>query len=248
LNFFPALGLSVHDGFREVTLQQLLGHRAGLAQYRTPKSLRSAGRRVDNAGSPRAQRRAFATWLLRQAPDAATNIDHYSNAGYPIAAAMAEAAADEPWESLLESRLARSLDITLWRGQPARIDSAQSWWHGPKGAFRPSGQPSAVPNRSWMRGAQLVTRRQQPVLLKLYFWSHDSFWEVAVDTSGLQPIVGTQRRLFNAEEAGLHPGRIYGIRTDGRFLTRKNPDDFRPPLNFRFGQCRARLASRATAG
>lgn len=135
VDVFPELGPSVHDGFREVTLQQLLGHRAGVAQYKTPKSMRSAGRRVDNAGSPRAQRRAFATWLLQQAPDAAADIEHYSNAGYPIAAAMAEAAADEPWESLLESRLARPLDITLWRGQPARIDPAQPWGHAPKSYF-----------------------------------------------------------------------------------------------------------------
>jgi len=130
VDIFPELGPAVHDGFREVTLQQLLGHRAGLPPYMTPKSMRSAERRVDNAGSPRAQRRAFATWLLQQAPDAAANTDHYSNAGYSIAASMAEAAADEPWESLLESRLAKPLKITLWRGQPARTDPAQPWGHG----------------------------------------------------------------------------------------------------------------------
>lgn len=132
IDVFPELGSSVHDGFREVTLQQLLGHRAGLPPYKLLKSIRSAERRVDQSDSPRAQRRAFAVWLLQQTPDAATDIDHYSNAGYTIAAAMAEEAADEPWESLLESRLARPLGITLWWGQPARVDPAQPWGHEQK--------------------------------------------------------------------------------------------------------------------
>ena len=134
IDVFPELGSSVHDGFREVTLQQLLGHRAGLPPYKSLKSFRSAERRVDKSDSPRAQRRALSVWLLQQSPDA-TDIDHYSNAGYTIAAAMAEEAADEPWESLLESRLAKPLKITLWRGQPARIDPAQPWGHRPKSYF-----------------------------------------------------------------------------------------------------------------
>lgn len=132
IDVFPKLGSSVHDGFREVTLQQLLGHRAGLPPYKSLKSIRSADRRVDKSDSPRAKRRAFAVWLLQQTPDAATNIDQYSNAGFTIAAAMAEAAADEPWESLLESRLARSLGISLGWGQPARVDPAQPWGHEQK--------------------------------------------------------------------------------------------------------------------
>lgn len=66
---------------------------------------------------------------------------------------------------------------------------------------------------------------------KLYFWSQDSFWQVPVDISGLQPIVGTPKRLFIAQETGLHPGRIYGIGTDERFLMLKNPDDLPPPIN-----------------
>lgn len=135
VDVFPELGSSVDDGFRDVTLQQILDHRAGLPHYKTPKSMRSAERRVNNADSPREQRRAFAIWLLQQAPDAAANVEHYSNAGYAIAAAMAEAAADEPWESLLESRLARPLEITVWWGQPARNDPAQPWGHQPKSYF-----------------------------------------------------------------------------------------------------------------
>ncbi len=135
IDVFPELGSSVHDGFREVTLQQLLGHRAGLPQYLTPRSMRSAEGRVDNSDSPRAQRRALAIWLLQQAPDVAADVDHYSNVGYTIAAAMAEAAAKEPWESLLESRLAEPIGITLWRGQPARVDPAQPWGHRPKSYF-----------------------------------------------------------------------------------------------------------------
>jgi CubicO group peptidase (beta-lactamase class C family) len=42
---------------------------------------------------------------------------------------MAEAAADEPWESLLESRLAGLLGIHPRQGQPARTDPAQPWGH-----------------------------------------------------------------------------------------------------------------------
>jgi D-alanyl-D-alanine carboxypeptidase len=157
IDLFPELGRSIGAGFRGITLQQLLGHRAGLPAYLAEKSIKSAQRRVDASHTPREQRRAFAIWLLQQAQKSAADTDHYSNVGYTIAAAMAEAAADESWESLLASRLARPLGIDLWLGQPARTDRSQPWGHRPKSYFGlgHAGQHEADPEDSFEMGPLL---------------------------------------------------------------------------------------------
>lgn len=154
IDLFPELGRSIGAGFRDITLQQLLGHRAGLPAYLTEKSIKSAQRRVDASHTPREQRRAFAIWLLQQAQKFAPDTDNYSNVGYTIAAAMAEAAADESWESLLDSRLARPLGIDLRLGQPARTDRLQPWGHSSKSYFglAHAGQHEVEPEDSLKMG------------------------------------------------------------------------------------------------
>ena len=103
--------------------------------YDSTAEIRGASARA-GSGSPRDQRRAFSAWLLQQRPHVTPGTRaEYSNAGYPVAAAMAEAATGEAWESLVESKLARPLGINLVYGLPARGDSPQPWGHKPKSAF-----------------------------------------------------------------------------------------------------------------
>ncbi len=135
VDVFPELATAIHPGYRNVTLEQLLRHEAGTPAYDSTAEIKGA-RAHAGSGSPRDQRRAFSDWLLQQRPHVAPGTQpEYSNAGYPVAAAMAEAAADEAWESLVESRLARPLGIDLVVGLPARDDSPQPWGHKPKSAF-----------------------------------------------------------------------------------------------------------------
>lgn len=132
VDVFPELRAAIHPAYRDVTLSQLLGHRAGLPPYTSHDAIRSLERRVDRAAAPLDQRRVLSVWLLQQAPESQADTHGYSNVGYTVAAAMAETAAGEPWESLIESRVARPLGISLWLGQPARTDTTQPWGHRPK--------------------------------------------------------------------------------------------------------------------
>jgi CubicO group peptidase (beta-lactamase class C family) len=80
----------------------------------------------------------------------------YSNAGYAVAAAMAEATAGEAWDSLVESRLARPLGIRLTQGWPATGDSLQPWGHKPKSplfgmATSQSALEPQAPGDGWAR-------------------------------------------------------------------------------------------------
>jgi CubicO group peptidase (beta-lactamase class C family) len=157
VDVLPELASSIHPAYRDVTLQQLLGHQAGAPPYTTAAPVQAAERRMNAADAPRDQRRAFAARLLRRPPHGASGTFEYSNAGYTLAAAMAEAAADEPWESLLQSRLAGPLGIQLRHGQPARTDPAQPWGHRQKrilGLF-PAGQYAPDPRETWNLGPLL---------------------------------------------------------------------------------------------
>lgn len=135
IDVFPELAKAIHPGYRDVTLEQLLRHQGGTPAYDSTAEIMGARAR-GGSGSPRDQRRAFSAWLLQQRPHVTPGTrPEYSNAGYPVAAAMAEAATGEAWESLVESRLARPLGINLIHGLPARGDSPQPWGHKPKSAF-----------------------------------------------------------------------------------------------------------------
>ncbi|WP_433852306.1 serine hydrolase domain-containing protein [Stenotrophomonas nitritireducens] len=135
VDVFPELAETIHSGYRDVTIEQLLRHQAGTPPYDSAAEIRGAETRA-GSGSPRDQRRAFSIWLLQQRVHVMPGTrPEYSNAGYPVAAAMAEAAAGEAWESLVESRLSRPLGINLTHGLPARGDSQQPWGHKPKSAF-----------------------------------------------------------------------------------------------------------------
>lgn len=135
VDVFPELAKIIHPGYRDVTIEQLLRHQGGTPKYDSVAEMERAKARA-GSGSPRDQRRAFSTWLLQQRPHVAPGTQpEYSNAGYPVAAAMAEAATGETWESLVESRLARPLGISLIHGLPARGESPQPWGHKPKSAF-----------------------------------------------------------------------------------------------------------------
>lgn len=157
VDVLPELESSIHPAYRDVTLQQLLGHQAGVPPYTTAAPVHAAERRMNAADAPRDQRRAFAVWLLQRPPHVASGTSEYSNAGYTLAAVMAEAAADEPWESLLESRLAGPLGLHLRHGQPARTDPAQPWGHRQRyflGLFA-RGQYAPDPRETWNLGPLL---------------------------------------------------------------------------------------------
>jgi CubicO group peptidase (beta-lactamase class C family) len=135
---FPDLNEELHHSWRDVTLEQLLLHRAG-APHDPPKDLWDEA--LKQKGTPREQRMEFVAGLLHRAP-AKTPGTHwiYSDCGYAIAGAMLERATGEAWETLMRSWLFEPLGLmSAGFGPPAtpgQLD--QPWGHrGYEAPFKP---------------------------------------------------------------------------------------------------------------
>jgi CubicO group peptidase (beta-lactamase class C family) len=91
--------------YRDVTLLDLLQHRSGLPGYLTFDD--STDVRLNALpGSPTEQRSAFVTEVLQAEPVARAGEEmNYSNAGYTVAALMAEEVAGPGWEKLMEKHV-----------------------------------------------------------------------------------------------------------------------------------------------
>jgi CubicO group peptidase (beta-lactamase class C family) len=101
------------DGGLDPTLARadidaLLAHRGGLAAYTEDEEWTPfAGR----SGPATEQRAAFAAYVLGHPPAVAPGEMNYSNAGYTVAAAMAERVTGECWEDLIRTRVFEPLGL-----------------------------------------------------------------------------------------------------------------------------------------
>lgn len=102
---FPELRPAMQSAYLDVRLDQLLTHRGGVPPYEEvdDDTLRALN---EVASDPVAVRRAFVARVLREPPvhdpDAAYT---YSNAGYTVAAAMAERVTRRSWETLMQEEV-----------------------------------------------------------------------------------------------------------------------------------------------
>jgi CubicO group peptidase (beta-lactamase class C family) len=128
---FPDLLGRIHASYHRVTLLQLLSHRSGLPEDRTPDP--AIWPRVRALAGPiREQRRALIEIVLGRPPvaEAGTRM-LYSNYGYTIAGAFAEHVTGQDWESLMRQMLFQPLGmISAGFGPPG---PAQPWGHTPSG-------------------------------------------------------------------------------------------------------------------
>jgi D-alanyl-D-alanine carboxypeptidase len=132
---FPRAAGSMDPSLRDVTLRQLLTHRAGVATYTT---LPDFERVPDWQGTPEQRRRAFTRWLLRRPPATPVGEYSYSNAGYTIAARMATKVSGRPWRCLVRNQVFRPLGVRAWFGWPADRPG-QPWGHWlVRGRLRPA--------------------------------------------------------------------------------------------------------------
>jgi CubicO group peptidase (beta-lactamase class C family) len=112
---FPDLAESMRPEFRDVTLEHLLVHRAGLSANYQP-STDAVKMRLDGGTlgeTPRDQRRKIVEIVTQEPPFCEPGTKFvYSNLGYMAAAAMLEAAADASWEDLMRKRIFEPLAMT----------------------------------------------------------------------------------------------------------------------------------------
>jgi CubicO group peptidase (beta-lactamase class C family) len=123
---FPSWASVMDSRYRDVTLEQLLTHTSGLPGYTTDPEWESI---PPFTGTPAEQRRAFARMLLTRPPIGTAGVYRYSNAGYAVAAAIAEKATGETWEQLMQQRVFGPLNMRAVYGWPLLSGEGEPWGH-----------------------------------------------------------------------------------------------------------------------
>lgn len=124
---FPDLAAKMHPGYRAVTLERLLTHFGG-APADVPPELWSELWRMQ--GTPAEQRLTLVRGLTPEKPGPDAFL--YSNAGYALAGAMAEAREGKPWETLLKIHVLAPLGMTStgFRAPEGRNPWGHAWKDG----------------------------------------------------------------------------------------------------------------------
>jgi len=123
---FPAIASVMDSRYSDVTLEQLLTHTSGLAGYTTDREWATI---PPFTGTPAQQRQAFARMLLTRPPFGPAGIYRYSNAGYTVAAAIAERVTGKTWEQLMQQRVFGPLKIRAAYGWPLLSGDGEPWGH-----------------------------------------------------------------------------------------------------------------------
>ena len=123
LDIFPEWKGDIRQEFEPITLADLLSHEAGIEAFGEEEEIAKVPKVT---GSLIERRRAFAHFALQQAPVVPPRTAFsYSNAGYVVAAAMAERVSGRTWESLVVDRIFKPLKLrSAGFGWPRRV-----WGH-----------------------------------------------------------------------------------------------------------------------
>ncbi len=156
----------MREPYRAATLRDLLLHRAGVVAFQDeaqedPVLARTIWTEIPRAESdPARQRAAVARMVLERPPAAAPGVHLYSNVGYALVSHALEAAAGEPFERLLATRIFAPLGMTGARtgGWPAaRGEPDQPRGHAVEdGRLRPQAPGDAGALPAWMNGAGCI--------------------------------------------------------------------------------------------
>jgi CubicO group peptidase (beta-lactamase class C family) len=132
----------IAEGWRAVTLEDLLRHRGGASSYPLDTDWKAA---FDCTAAPEACRKAFVDSMLSRAPSQQRGKHVYSNQGYALAGRMCEVAARKPYEALLRERVLEPLGIASAAfGPPSRTDAASPKGHADSGMVRDEDNPMAI--------------------------------------------------------------------------------------------------------
>jgi D-alanyl-D-alanine carboxypeptidase len=138
MDLLPTVKDHALAAYADVTLEQLLGHRAGLDQWMNSNERWLAWHR-DHAGEDAtAQRLAFAEAAMAREPKYKPGVQHYyCNDGYLIAGAMIEKVAGVPFEKLVQQTIFDPLELQAMSFGPGSGETGKLvvWGHGPGNLF-----------------------------------------------------------------------------------------------------------------
>jgi D-alanyl-D-alanine carboxypeptidase len=143
--------LPMRSEYRAVTLRQVLTHRAGIPPWTSPEAFQRA--LTFNTADLASGRLAFAAAVLSEPPVNVPGTEtRYSNAGFSIAALMAERATHKSWQRLVTELVCTPLRISCAFGPPAATDPNQPWGHSRASGTLTPLDPT-TPGVSAMQGA-----------------------------------------------------------------------------------------------
>ena len=127
-DIFPELKSTSNPAFYNITLKDLLSHRAKIHPFTDGREFEAL---PEFKGSKTDKRKFFTAWLLKQK---SVEIDStkgftYSNAGYSIAAAMIEKITKKSWEENIKELFFTSIKIDGGFDWSAVLDERQPWGH-----------------------------------------------------------------------------------------------------------------------
>lgn len=126
IDVFPGFAYrgKINPAYREVTLEQLLSHRAGLPTDLSPALTLAT---ATAPGDPFTLRSNYLPSILKQSQAARTGEYLYSNVGYIVASTMIEQAMREPYENMMRRLVFEPLGMTSagfgWPGSSDTLDA-----------------------------------------------------------------------------------------------------------------------------
>jgi D-alanyl-D-alanine carboxypeptidase len=125
-DLFPELKDKSNPQYQNITLSQLLEHKAKIQAYTSGAEYQKL---PEFNGNKAEKRQAFAKYVLTLPPVENDKPYNYSNAGYSVAALMLEKASGKTWEQLVQDVLKDKLKLQYNLGWPNRTNINQPWGH-----------------------------------------------------------------------------------------------------------------------
>lgn len=130
--YLPALTQTAHADYSNITLRHLLTHAAGLPSPGTGRSFPRKQGETAGEYAMRERRTNVVEDYFKSAPAGPIGRYSYSNNGYTILGAIAEAAMKSPYESLMKDRLFGALGMSRSGvGMPGRKGELTDPWYYP---------------------------------------------------------------------------------------------------------------------